>query len=487
MKIKSRIWVLVLVVLVALSLTTIFVAAAASNPPTYFTDNIASIGANTNVTVMEQALLDRINAAKTSIDLAIYDFDRVSIQDALVAAHGRGVTVRVVTDNDTYAGDSVHYSALEAAGIPVVNDGRSSIMHNKFFVIDGEVVWSGSTNITDNGFTLNHNNSIVFTSTQVADIYEIEFEEMFTSRLFGTAKSDNTAHTLTYEGIPLEIYFSPSDGALDEVIAEVASAAETVHFAIFSFTDDALRDALIARIQADVAVTGMFDKTQAGNQYSEDETLCLAGAVIKREDFKGLLHNKFMVIDANGSAPVVVTGSMNWSTNGADANDENTFIIHDAATAQVYLAAWQELYNALGPDTLCNPVLVYLPTVMNNFNSDATADVQITTIVYDPVGSDVDGEYVTIENKGNLAQTMTGWTLRDVANNTYTFPSFTLQPGTAVNVWIKVGVNTDVDLFWGRGSSVWNNDGDTAYLRDGGGVDVDVCTYVGGGVTAVCD
>ena len=95
MKTQSRVLVLALVILTALSLTTLFVVAAAGNPPTYFTDNTAATGSTTAVTVMEQALLDRINAATSSIDLSIYDFDRVSIQNALIAAHNRGVTVRV--------------------------------------------------------------------------------------------------------------------------------------------------------------------------------------------------------------------------------------------------------------------------------------------------------------------------------------------------------------------------------------------------------
>ena len=39
--------------------------------------------------------------------------------------------------------------------------------------------------------------------------------------------------------------------------------------------------------------------------------LCAAGIAIKIEDFPGLMHNKFMVIDAEGTAPPVVTGRMN--------------------------------------------------------------------------------------------------------------------------------------------------------------------------------
>jgi phosphatidylserine/phosphatidylglycerophosphate/cardiolipin synthase-like enzyme len=152
------------------------VALAAGDPLVLFTDNVEATGTVPAATVMEQALLDRIDGAASSIDVAIYDFNRTSARDALIAAHGRGVVVRVVTDDDSdddsYEDDSYHpfYAASEAAGIGVVDEGRSSIMHNKFFVIDGEMVWTGSTNITDRGFTLNHNNSTVMTSTLLADI-----------------------------------------------------------------------------------------------------------------------------------------------------------------------------------------------------------------------------------------------------------------------------------------------------------------------------
>lgn len=96
------------------------------------------------------ALLDRLDAAATSIDATLYDFNRVSVREALIAAHNRAVAVRVVTDDGAYADPDYapHFQALEGAGIPVVNDMRASIMHNKFFVIDGQVVWTGSTNLT---------------------------------------------------------------------------------------------------------------------------------------------------------------------------------------------------------------------------------------------------------------------------------------------------------------------------------------------------
>jgi hypothetical protein len=66
----------------------------------------------------------------------------------------------------------------------------------------------------------------VFTSTELAGIYETEFNEMHTG-LFGTAKTDNTIHTLTYADLPLEPYFSPSDGTTNEVISEMNATDES--------------------------------------------------------------------------------------------------------------------------------------------------------------------------------------------------------------------------------------------------------------------
>ena len=130
-------WILFLFTIIG-SLTTL---ANGGAPTTYFTDNVSSTGITTNVTTMEQALLDLINNAAISIDVAIYDFNRASIRDALIAAHNRGIVVRVVTDDEASEENATYkpfYDALKSAGITVIDDNRpSDIMHNKFLVVDG--------------------------------------------------------------------------------------------------------------------------------------------------------------------------------------------------------------------------------------------------------------------------------------------------------------------------------------------------------------
>lgn len=332
----------------------------------YFNDLApTAVVTTTAQTSMEAALLSLINNASTSLDMAIYGLNRQSIVHALIAAHNRGVTVRVVGDDEAATVSSQpFYQALTDAGIPLVTDSSMSIIqHNKFLVVDGQTVWTGSTNWTDTGFTLNANNSVVITDTVLAAVYTTEFEEMWAGT-FHSAKADNTAHLFNYNGLRLESYFSPTDLVAFEVRDELAQADETIHFAMFFWTDAVLTDQAIAQIEAGVEVAGMFDQLGEANGSSADEALCAAGARVGVENFAGKLHDKFAVIDVNGSDPTVILGSYNWTGSGAYSNDENTLIIHDAALAQAYYAEWQRLWASIDLEDVCNPDSVYLPLVV---------------------------------------------------------------------------------------------------------------------------
>ncbi|MGQ9585878.1 MAG: phospholipase D-like domain-containing protein [Anaerolineae bacterium] len=337
-----------------------------------FTENITATMPSTQATAMERALLDLIGSAQVSIEAALYALDRERVRDALMDAHGRGVRVRVVADDDAYNEGRYHphFAALEAAGIPLVLDNRASLMHNKFLVVDGQAVWTGSTNMTNTDFTYNHNNSLLLQSTYLAYAYGVEFHEMFALGRFGRAKGDNTPHLFQFPGVEVRAYFAPTDGAGEQVLAEVARADRSIYFAIFFFTSDGLADALLTAFGEGVTVRGIWDRLGASNRYSEDERLCQGGIPVKVEDFGGKLHHKFMVVDVDGDDPTVITGSMNWGAAGAEENDENTLIIHDAAAAQRYYEEWQRLWDALGPNTICRssgvPTL-FLPLVHRAF------------------------------------------------------------------------------------------------------------------------
>jgi competence protein ComEC len=94
------------------------------------------------------------------------------------------------------------------------------------------------------------------------------------------------------------------------------------------------------------------------------------------------------------------------------------------------------------------------------------------------INADADGndnenlndEYIVLENTGDTALDLSGWTLTDAADHTYTFPAgFTLPAGRQVTIHTGRGTDTDTDLYWGQDSAVWNNGGDTVTVRTGEG------------------
>ncbi len=333
----------------------------------YFDERATTASATTlEHTEMENALLSQINNAATSIDVALYDLNRQSVIDALVAAYDSGVEVRVVGDDEaaTSSGYSSFYQQLTTAGITVTLDtSLPKIQHNKFMVFDSHIVWTGSANFTDTGLSLNADSGIVITDTTLAEIYTVEFEEMWSGK-FHTDKEDNTKHLLKYDNGLVKSFFSPTDLVAFDVWNELAHADESIHFAMFMWTDEILGDRAVERLNAGVQVWGVWDQLGVANQYSQYQKLCAAGAIIGIEDLPGKVHHKFAVIDVNGSDPTVIMGSYNWTDSGAYDNDENTLIFHNQALAQAYYAEWQRLWRTIEVDRICNPFQTYLPILI---------------------------------------------------------------------------------------------------------------------------
>ncbi len=90
-------------------------------------------------------LAEAIEQARLGVDVAAYDLNLWSLRDALIAAHRRGVAVRVVAESDNL--DAAEIQQLKEAGIPVLGDRREGLMHNKFVIIDRQQVWTGSMNL----------------------------------------------------------------------------------------------------------------------------------------------------------------------------------------------------------------------------------------------------------------------------------------------------------------------------------------------------
>lgn len=111
----------------------------------------------------EQLVLKVINSAKKEVRVAAYSFSSPAITQALIAAHKRGVEVRVVVDYKRNRGKS-SLSALRLladAGIAVKTNAVYALHHDKYMVVDGLHVQNGSFNYAIGAADANSENVLV--------------------------------------------------------------------------------------------------------------------------------------------------------------------------------------------------------------------------------------------------------------------------------------------------------------------------------------
>jgi len=289
----------------------------------------------------DQPLAHAIDAARFSVDMAAYSLNLWSIRDALIHANQRGVKVRMVMESDNM--DVQEVQDLKDAGIPIIGDQREGLMHNKFMVIDKSEVWTGSLNFTVSGTYKDNNNLIRIQSSEVAEAYTCEFNEMFDEDLFGTDTGSTTPYPpLTINGTPVEIYFSPDDGVAERIIDLINGAQESIYFMAYTFTSQDIGTAIIERAHAGVSVAGVMDTDQIlSNQGTEYDKFMQSGLDIRKDGNKGLMHHKVIIIDQK----IVITGSYNFTKSAEISNDENIVIIFSPDVATQYLQEFQKVYE----------------------------------------------------------------------------------------------------------------------------------------------
>ena len=306
----------------------------------YFSEVYAGQFAEDNPYLLERRLVTKLATAAVRIDAALYQLSSEPIADALIEAHRRGVSVRLVTESD-YMGEP-QIKRLQAAGIPVADDAaHDGLMHHKFIVIDERYVWTGSYNTTYNGSYKNNNNVIWIDSLPLAYNFTQEFREMFLAKQFGKSSDPFVQYpqvTLN-DGTQISTYFSPENATIPPLLKELESAKQSIHFMAFSFTHDALGQAMLARFESGVDVQGVFEERQV-DIHSEYKSLKAAGVPVIQDKNKGTMHHKVIVIDEE----TVITGSYNFSKNAEKRNSENLLIIKgNRELARAYLAEFDRI------------------------------------------------------------------------------------------------------------------------------------------------
>ena len=260
------------------------------------------------------------------------------ILNALIKAKNRGVNVRIVTDSNPCGEDTYFDTYKLRKELDAKSDNSPFIMHNKFLVIDGKEVITGSMNYSQTGLSgFNSNNLIVIKSKEIAGLYAEEFNQMLAGK-FHTAKVKSSQPRSYILGrSKVSVYFSPQDRVItSRIIPLVNNSKKYVYVPAFLITHEGLSQALINAKKRGVDVRLIIDATNSSSRRSSVSFLRNVGIPVKVENYAGKMHSKSIIIDDK----YIITGSMNFSNSGEKKNDENTLIIEDNRLAGFYRAGW---------------------------------------------------------------------------------------------------------------------------------------------------
>lgn len=294
----------------------------------------------------EKLVRELLGSAKKTLDVCVYDVGDPGMIAALIAAKDRGVKVRIVTEKDnTFEREKPgqireFVGQLASAGITLVTDDRSGLMHFKFVVADGEVVWFGSMNWTKGGLYRDNNNSVFAKSRELAAVFTQQFEQLFTQRIFNSG-AKGTTKPIRVGDAEISLSFSPQAGAQAAVLTALDRAKTSIRFMVFAFTDRDVGNLLTKKRRAGLTVEGVFDECQI-DRYSEYRWLTKLGVKTWQDGNQSLMHHKLMLVDDD----TVVCGSYNFTRSAERSNNEVLVVIKSPRIAKDYRAEFDRLVHA---------------------------------------------------------------------------------------------------------------------------------------------
>lgn len=346
---------------------------------------------------LDDVLLGLINGTGPGDALrgAFYEFSYGPVLDALVAATGRGVDVRLVVDfkaggnGPREANASAIYKAGFAADTIIRREARvSAIAHNKFLVVmrggAAEQVWTGSTNLTMGGVHGQSNVGHLVNDSATAAHF-LDYWTLLATDPGGLKADSATVKRAKNAAFKAEVQamsaapgdraevpsgitavFSPRPelGPLHLYAQLIGGGAQSLACATFAFgiaqeiqdvaaqgtSDGPLRFFLLETLGTP---TVKLDATRNVYQAWGSELDHPLGRWVRETTTRELglnrhvafIHDKFLLCDPLGADPVVVTGSANFSRASTAENDENMLIIRgDARVADIYFTEFNRLF-----------------------------------------------------------------------------------------------------------------------------------------------
>lgn len=289
-----------------------------------------------------------IGEAKKSIDFIQlefhYDPTVKRIQDALRQSLKRGVKVRgLLEDNIDFNQTSAKY--LNRFGIEARLDTPEKMLHNKLFIVDGEKVLLGSTNLSSNSMDNNNETNIYVENKRLGAFFENYFRQLWKNSLEEPQDS-----TLELSGLKTVI----NRQHFGEIFRLIQSARKKVWVLMYGMKyydqypdskTNRLIDSLIEARKRGLEVKVVLDKSdynQTLNDINDQTKRHLeAGGVPVRFDPEEITSHAKLVIADNRA----IVGSANWGYSALEKRNESSLIISDQDTVNYFKDYFQSIWD----------------------------------------------------------------------------------------------------------------------------------------------
>jgi len=303
-----------------------------------------------NPTDLGELLAYYMGKATQTLDVCVMELQDFTVSDAVIAARKRGVAVRLILDDgysDPAKEKAVKY--LDDAGVEYRDDlTPQALMHAKFTLIDDDLVLVSSANYSTFDALSNANNLLVLRSPALVKAFRSKFDTMWKKKIFHES-GDGTVHTATVDGATVQVIFGPDWAIVERLEEAIAGAKHAIHFSIFAFTLEDVKDAILDRC-GKVEILGVYDQEQANDSNSVAKSGWCAGAQVLPEqvtsDFGySKLHHKVLIVDPGTPDAWVIAGSANWSFAAATKNDEIMIATNHPEIVAAFESEFQARFN----------------------------------------------------------------------------------------------------------------------------------------------
>lgn len=204
--------------------------------------------------------------------------------------------------------------------------------HEKITILDGELVFLGSTNLTETSLSLHDNILIGIFSSNLA------------SHLLSRTPGSRCALSVKQQNLSLYFFPEKDKFTLNHILSIIDRAKEEIQIALFTFTHPEIQSALVQARQRGVKVTVIVDQFLArGCCKKTVDRLKQAKCLTRTSTSYKLMHHKWARIDRT----TFIVGSANWTKSAFMKNRDYILIINPLTRDQnIYIDnLWLNLYR----------------------------------------------------------------------------------------------------------------------------------------------